>query len=140
MESRSPSASQRIHLLRTAFPVLPSLIDERPGNELNRVDLADRETVLPCLAFAAETPDSGAASVPLWDVDAVRAALAEEDDGHGELLYMWANKTHNYARILSFAVDPVSARSISSLGYGKSSTNGFLTAGETFTTTCSRVS
>jgi hypothetical protein len=120
--------------------VLPRLIDERPRNELNRVDFADRKAVEPCLAFAVETPESGAASVPLCDVDAVRAALAEEDDGHGELVYMRANKTQNYARILSFAVDPVSARSISSSGYGKSSTNGFLTPGETFTTTCSRVS
>ena len=68
--------------------MLPSLIDERSGNELNRVDFADRETVQPCLAFAAKTPESGATSVPLCDVDAVRAALAEEDDGHGELVYV----------------------------------------------------
>ena len=88
----SGRASQRIHLLQTAFPVLPSLIDERPRNELNRVDFADREAVEPCLAFAAETPESGAASVPLCDVDAVRAALAEEDDGHGALVYMWGEQ------------------------------------------------
>ena len=87
IESRSPSASQRIHLLRTAFPVLPSLIDERPGNELNGVEFADGEAVEPSLAFAAETPEPSAGSVPLCDVDAVRAALAEEDDGHGELVY-----------------------------------------------------
>jgi hypothetical protein len=92
IESRSPSAPQRIHLLRTAFPVLPSLIDERPSNELNRVEFADREAVEPCLAFAAETPEPSAASVPLCDVDAVRAALAEEDDGHGELVYAWGEQ------------------------------------------------
>jgi hypothetical protein len=63
------------------------LIDERSSNELDRVDFADREAVEPCLAFAAETSESGAASVPLCDVDAVRAALAEEDEGHGEPVY-----------------------------------------------------
>jgi hypothetical protein len=55
----------------------PSLIDERPGNEFNWVEFADGEAVEPSLAFAAETLESGAASVPLFDVDAVRAALAE---------------------------------------------------------------
>lgn len=64
--------------------MLPSLIDERPGNELYGVEFADGEAVEPCLAFAAETPEPSAASVPLCDVDAVRAALAEEEDGHGD--------------------------------------------------------
>jgi hypothetical protein len=31
-------------------------------------------------------------SVPLCDVDAVRAALAEENDGHGELVYAWGEQ------------------------------------------------
>jgi hypothetical protein len=62
-----------------------------PATSLTGVDFADRETVQPCLAFAAETPESGAASVPLCDVDAVRAALAEED-GHGELVYAWGEQ------------------------------------------------
>jgi hypothetical protein len=131
IESRSPSASQRIHLLRAAFPVLPSLIDERPSNELNRVEFADREAVEPCLAFAAETPEPSAASVPLCDVDAVRAALAEEDDGHGELVYAWGEQNTKLSEDSEFCggstAGPPYFILLPCLTVRESSTNGFLT-------------
>jgi hypothetical protein len=80
--SRGPAPLYRFGLLRASLPVLASLVDEYASEKFPRLELAHGESVKPGLAFAREATDSRARSVPLGDVDAVGAALAEEDDGH----------------------------------------------------------
>jgi hypothetical protein len=58
------------------------LINDRRGCQLHWIKIANGEAIEPCLAVATETPKTRSASVPLGDVDPVRATLAEEEKRH----------------------------------------------------------
>jgi hypothetical protein len=58
------------------------LIDHRCGQQLRRIEFADRETFQPCLLTARKALELRPPNIPQLDVNAVRAALAEEDDRH----------------------------------------------------------
>jgi hypothetical protein len=73
--------------VRRTLAVLASLIDDRGHQQFSWVKLADREALKPGLLAASETLKLCSPVVPQLDVDAVGAALAEEDDRHkGSLL------------------------------------------------------
>jgi hypothetical protein len=59
------------------------LVDHRCGQQLRRVEVADSESFEPCLLSAGEAMKLCAPDVPQLDVHAIRAALAEQEDGHG---------------------------------------------------------
>lgn len=79
---RRPSPLQGIHFLGAVLSVLPRLIDDGARDELCWVKLAHRKTIEPRLTLTCEAPKPRTSAVPLSDVDAVRTALAEEDDRH----------------------------------------------------------
>jgi hypothetical protein len=66
---------------RTAA-MFPRLIDYCSGQQLRRIELADGEAFEPGLVTAGQAVKLRSAHVPKLDVDAVRAALAEEQDRH----------------------------------------------------------
>jgi hypothetical protein len=64
--------------------MLSRLVDNRRCQQLGRIEFADRETIEPSLLTARQAMKLGTADVPKLDVDAVRAALAKEQDRHGQ--------------------------------------------------------
>ena len=63
--------------------MLTRLIDQGSGHEFDGIEIADRETIQPRFALARVATKARSASVPLSDIDAVGAALAEEQGRHG---------------------------------------------------------
>ena len=70
------------HFIWRTLAVLPCLIDDCGGQQLRRVELADREPLEPSFLPARQAMQLRPAYVPKLDVDAVRAALAEQQDRH----------------------------------------------------------
>jgi hypothetical protein len=64
-------------------PVLPRLVNHGRCQELRRIEFADRETIEPSFLTARQAMELRAPDVPELNVDAVRAALAEEQHRHG---------------------------------------------------------
>ncbi len=62
--------------------MLARLIDQRRPYQLGRLELADRETIEPRLLAAGQAVNLGSPHIPQFDIDAVRAALAKEQNGH----------------------------------------------------------
>jgi hypothetical protein len=71
------------------------LIDDGTGDQFCWIKLAHRKAIQPRLTLTGEAPKPRASAVPLSDVDAVRTALAEEDDSHRMSLDREANKKQN---------------------------------------------
>ena len=67
--------------------MLPSLVDHSSSEQLGRVELADGEPVEPGLVPAGVALDLRPIGIPQFDVHAVGAALAEQEDGHEEGVY-----------------------------------------------------
>jgi hypothetical protein len=65
------------------LPVLARLVDDRCGEQLRWIELADSESFEPCLLSAREAMKLCTSNVPQLDVHAIGAALAEQEDGHG---------------------------------------------------------
>src|SRR5213083_2947567 len=72
-----------LHFVRRALPVLPRLINERGGEELRRIELADRKPVEPAFPATCAAPNPKPARVPLPGFDPVTPAGAEQENGHG---------------------------------------------------------
>ena len=66
-----------------AFAMLPSLIDDRGGQQLGRIEFAHGKTIEPRLLSAGVALKLRAPADPELHIDAVRAALAKENDSHG---------------------------------------------------------
>lgn len=64
--------------------MLTRLIDQGGGHELDGIEVADREAIQPRFALARVAAKARSASVPLSDIDAVGAALAEEQGRHSD--------------------------------------------------------
>ena len=62
--------------------MLPRLVDDRCRQEFERLEFADREPIEPRLVAAGQAVNLRAPDVPELDIDAVRAALAEEQRRH----------------------------------------------------------
>ena len=62
--------------------MLSRLVDDGRCEQFRRIEFADRETIEPGFPPTRQAMKLGAADVPKLDVDAVRAALAEEQDRH----------------------------------------------------------
>ena len=72
-----------LHFIGRSLAVLPRLVDNGRCEKLRRIKLADREPVEPCLLTAGQAVQLRATDVPQLDIYAVRAALAEKQNGHG---------------------------------------------------------
>jgi hypothetical protein len=68
-----------------AFVMFARLIDHRCGQQLRRIEFADRETFEPCLLTAREALKLRPPDVPQLDVGAVRAALANRMTAIGQV-------------------------------------------------------
>jgi hypothetical protein len=75
--------SERVQFLGAAPSMLARLIDDRSRDQLHGIEIAHGEAIEPGLAFTCEAPKSSARPVPLSNVHAVGAALAQEHDSHG---------------------------------------------------------
>ena len=64
--------------------MLPGLVHDSACQELRGVEFADRETIEPSLLPASEAVKLRTPHVPKLDVNAVGAALAEEQNRHGD--------------------------------------------------------
>lgn len=73
-----------LDIIRRSLAVLSRLVDNRGCQQLGRIEFTDRETIEPSFLTARQAMKLRAANVPKLDVDAVRAALAEEQDRHRE--------------------------------------------------------
>jgi hypothetical protein len=62
--------------------MFPRLIDYRSRQQLRRIELANREAFEPRFMTARQTVELRTADVPKLDVNAVRAALSEQQDRH----------------------------------------------------------
>ena len=69
--------------VRRPFPMFARLIDDGCGEQLGRIELADSESLQPCLLSAREAMKLCAPDVPQLDVHAIGTALAKQEDGHG---------------------------------------------------------
>jgi hypothetical protein len=72
--------------------MLPSLIEHRGRQEFRRVELAHRESIQPRFLAAGMALELGPIGVPELDVHAVGSALAEEEDGHRQIVYRWGEE------------------------------------------------
>jgi hypothetical protein len=68
--------------IRRTPPMFPRLVDDGGCQQLRRIELADRETFEPGFMTAGQAVELRPTNVPKLDVDAVRAALAEQQDRH----------------------------------------------------------
>jgi hypothetical protein len=84
-----------LHFIGRSLAVFPGLVDNGGGQELRRIEFADRETIEPGLLPASEAVNLRAPHVPKLDVNAVGAALTEEQDRHGDESKPQANKRAN---------------------------------------------
>ena len=66
-----------------SLAVLSRLINDGRRQQLRRIEFADCETIEPGFLAAGQAVQLRAADVPKFDIDAVRAALAEKQDRHG---------------------------------------------------------
>jgi len=71
------------HFFWRSLPVFPRLIDDGSGQQLRRIEFANRKPVEPAFAAAGVALDPSAADVPSRDLDAVGPALAEQENGQG---------------------------------------------------------
>jgi hypothetical protein len=78
--------------------MLPRLIDHRRGQQLCRIELADRKAFKPGFLPARQAVKLRPAHVPQLDVYAVRAALAEQQDRHPGQSSRVANKRQSSPR------------------------------------------
>lgn len=62
--------------------MFPRLIDDCGGQQLRRIELAHGEALEPRVLTAREAVHLRAPGVPQLHVDAIRTALAEEEDSH----------------------------------------------------------
>lgn len=62
--------------------MLARLIDDCSGQQFCRIEFAHREALKPCFLTAREAAKLCAPDVPQLDIDTVRAALAEQKNGH----------------------------------------------------------
>lgn len=62
--------------------MLPRLIDHSSRQQLRRIEFADGETFEPRFMPAGQALELRPTHVPQLDIDAVRAALAEQQDRH----------------------------------------------------------
>ena len=62
--------------------MLPRLVDDRCRQEFERLEFAHREAIKPRLMAAGQAVNLRAPDVPELDIDAVRAALAEQESRH----------------------------------------------------------
>ena len=81
--------------------MLPSLIDNRGGQQFRGIKVADGESFKPSLLPAREALQLRSSRVPQLDVHPVGAALAEKDDRHRDSLAKKANKRQNIAKIVA---------------------------------------
>ena len=72
-----------LHFIGWTLSELARLIDDGRRQQLCRIEVADREPLEPCLMSAGEAVKLRALDVPQRDIDAVRAALAEQERRHG---------------------------------------------------------
>jgi hypothetical protein len=79
--------------VRRPLPVFARLIDDCCGEQLGGIELADSESIEPCLLPAREAMKLCAPNVPQLDVNAIGAALAEQEDGHGSSVAGGEQKT-----------------------------------------------
>jgi hypothetical protein len=79
-------------LVWRALAMLPSLIDDRRRQQFRRLEFADREALKPGLLAARETLKLRTPDIPQFDVDAIRTALAEEEDSHWLPVYDWSEQ------------------------------------------------
>jgi hypothetical protein len=63
--------------------MLSRLVHERGAYQLCRVELADGESIQPCLLPTREAVNLRASHIPQLDVDAVRPALTKKQHCHG---------------------------------------------------------
>jgi hypothetical protein len=68
--------------VRRAFAMLPGLIDHGCGQQPHGIEVAYCESLEPRFLPARQTMKLSAPSIPPLDVDAIRAALAEQEHGH----------------------------------------------------------
>src|SRR5690349_19940407 len=71
-----------LHFIGWALSELARLIDDGRRQQLRRIEVADSEPLEPCLMSASDAVKLRALDVPQLDIDAVRAALAEQERGH----------------------------------------------------------
>jgi hypothetical protein len=69
------------------FAMFSRLIDDRSRQQFRRVELADREPLEPRLLAARVALELRTSDVPELDVDAIGAALAEEENSHEQPVY-----------------------------------------------------
>lgn len=65
--------------------MLARLVDHGCGEQLGRIELADSESLEPCLVPTRQAVKLCAPDVPQLDVHAIGAALAEQESGHGSV-------------------------------------------------------
>jgi hypothetical protein len=65
-----------------SLAVLSRLVNNGCDQQLRWIEVADRETIEPSFLAACQAMKLRAANVPKLDVDAVRTALAKEQDRH----------------------------------------------------------
>jgi hypothetical protein len=75
-----------------AFAMFSRLIDDRSRQQFRRLEFADREALKPGLLAARETLKLRTPDIPQFDVDAIRTALAEEEDSHWLPVYDWSEQ------------------------------------------------
>ena len=78
--------------VRRPLPVLARLIDDGCGEQLGRIELADSESFEPCLLSAREAMKLCAPDVPQLYVNAIGAAVAEQEDGHASSVVLGEQK------------------------------------------------
>jgi hypothetical protein len=74
-------------LVWRALAMLPSLIDDRRRQQFRRVEFTDREPLEPRLLPARVALELRTSDVPELDVDAIGAALAEQENSHEKPVY-----------------------------------------------------
>lgn len=88
--------------------MLTRLIDQGSGHEFDGIEVADREAIQPRLALARVAAKARSASVPLRDVDAVGAALTEEQGRHRTECSGLANNKQNGRESAAFSCSRLS--------------------------------
>jgi len=89
------------HIVWRALAMLTRLVHEHRTQQFGWVELADRKAVKPCFLPACQAMKLRSPCVPQLDVDAVGAALAEEQDRHLADSIRGANKRQTSAFFLA---------------------------------------
>ena len=77
-----PVLLDKSDFVRRALAMLPSLIDDRSGQQLRGIEFADCKSFQPRLLPARKALQLRSFHIPELDINAVRPALAEEENGH----------------------------------------------------------